>query len=307
MDLGMIETFLKKTNDYDTILVGTSHTENYLANEITDALNSKGTLKLCLSGGYPVELETIIRKAISSKKIKDIVYGFECYGFSVPANTPHQDRVFPYSLYKNPILFLFDRTSLKNSIKYLRIQKFKYYDDLNKLYYYWDEDNIQSMHKNFVSKENLSDVRRHFPNYKNFVNKKNFNDFSAIDLHLLPLMRENPNINFYIQIIPYSWVWFDSTDKFEKFLSIIDYLVKNSAKFPNVKIYGFHDLKFVGNLRNYYNSSHYQPDVNRYMLYCIKNDLHRLTVDNLEEYEMNMLKNLQSFEIKEIVMKKWMR
>lgn len=299
MDLGMIEMFLKKTDDYDTILVGTSHTENYLANEITDTLNSKGTLKLCLSGGHPIELEAIARKAISSGKIKNMVYGFECYGFIVPANTPHQYRIFPYNIYKYPILFLFDKSSLKNSLKYLNLQKFKYYDDLNKLYYYWDEDYIQLAHKNFVSEENLVNLKRDFPDYKNFVDNKKFSDFSAIDSHLLPLIRENPNINFYIQIIPYSWAWFISFDKIEKFLSIIDYLVQSLASFPNVKIYGFHDLKFVGNLRNYYNDSHYQPEVNRYMLYCIKNDLHRITTDNLENYKINMLKNLQSFEIKD--------
>ena len=68
---------------------------------------------------------------------------------------------------------------------------------------------------------------------------------------------------------------------------------------PNVKIYGFYNCTFVNNLANYYNSSHYQPDVNRYMLYAIKHDLHRITVENIEKYEQQMLKNLRNFKIQE--------
>ena len=103
MNLGQIETFLTKTNDYDSILIGTSHTENFYANDITQAFGSVGTLKLCLSGGYPIELETITQKAIDTGKVKNVVYGFEIYGFSEPKNTPHQQRVFPYNVYKNKL------------------------------------------------------------------------------------------------------------------------------------------------------------------------------------------------------------
>ena len=48
MNLGQIETFLAKTKNYDSILIGTSHTENFYANDITQALDSIGTLKLLL-------------------------------------------------------------------------------------------------------------------------------------------------------------------------------------------------------------------------------------------------------------------
>ena len=76
-------------------------------------------------------------------------------------------------------------------------------------------------------------------------------------------------------------------------------MVLTLGKHPNVHIYGSHDCKFPHNLANYYNESHYQPDVNRYMMFSIKNNLHILTPENIDLYEQQMLENLKNFEIKE--------
>lgn len=307
MDLGEIDTFLKKTNDYDTILVGTSLTENFYANEITEALNSKGTLKLCLSGGFPVELQVITEKALSYKKIKYIVWGFDLFTFCEPANTLHQQRIFPYKLYQKDYYkysLLFDWAFIRQSFKRLVLffqrynSKFKFYEDLNKLYYYWDWPEIQNMHKDFISPRKLDEMRVNFPNYKDF-NLSYTGNFSAVDVHLLPLVKDNPDVQFYFLITPPSWAYFDNVSNTQKYFSLQRYFVLKLGKYKNVHIYGFHTCKFIYNLANYYNSSHYQSDVNRYMLYSIKHDLHRLTPENIDLYEQNMLGNLKNFEIKE--------
>lgn len=308
MDLGQIETFLAKTNNYDSILIGTSHTENYFANDITQALDSVGTLKLCLSGGYPIELETIMQKAIDTGKVKNVVYGFEIYGFSEPQNTPHNQRVFPYNIYKNKYLSLFNIQTIKISIKlllehiYPRLRlhfSWTSYKNLNTLYYYWHENSIKKMHEDFICDENLLKLKENLPNNEDYFINCNYKDVSAINTHLLPILKNNPNINFHIQIIPYSWGWFSNFEKINKAFCLQKYLVKQCQHLSNVKIYGFHNCAFVNNLANYYNESHYQPDINRYMLYAIKHDLHRLTEENINKYEQQMLKNLKSFKIKE--------
>lgn len=99
-NLGLIETFLKKSDDYDSILIGTSHTQNFIASEITQVLNTKGTLKLYLFGGQPVEFEAIAKKALSSNKVKKILWGLETIFFRKPAYTPHSKRTFPYDWYR---------------------------------------------------------------------------------------------------------------------------------------------------------------------------------------------------------------
>jgi len=308
MNLGQIETFLAKTNDYDSILIGTSHTENFYANDITQALGSAGTLKLCLSGGYPIELETITQKAIDTGKVKNVVYGFEIYGFSAPKNTPHSQRVFPYNVYKNKYLSLLNIQIIRNSIKLLIFYLYSglnlhfswsSYPNLNELYYYWHEDYIQKAHKGFINNKNLLNLEKSLPDNKNYFIDFDYEDFSAINTHLLPILKNNPNINFHLPIIPYSWTWFDNFEKLNKAFCLQNYLVQQCQSLPNVKIYGFHNCTFVNNLANYYNASHYQPDVNRYMLYAIKHNLHRITAENIEKYKQQMLENLSNFKIQE--------
>lgn len=307
MNLGEIDTFLKKTDDYDTILVGTSVTENFHANEITEALNSKGTLKLCLSGGQPVELQAIIERALSSKKIKHVVWGFDLFTFCEPANTPHQQRIFPYKLYQKDYYkysLLFDWAFIRQVFKRLILffqrynSKFKFYEDLNKLYYYWDWPEIQKMHKDFISACKLNEMRKDFPNYKDFQFTST-EKFSSVDVYLLPLVEMHPEIQFYFLITPISWTYFGSVQQAQRYFSLQRYLVLKLEKYKNVHIYGFHTCNFIHNLANYCNAIHYHPDVNRYMLYSIKHNLHRLTPENIDTYEQKMLENLKSFEIKE--------
>lgn len=295
MNLGQIESYLKNSVDFDTILVGTSHTENTLGDDVTQAVHGKGSLKLCLSGGRPIELECMIRTALPSKSLKNIVYGFEIYSFRGPANTPHPQREFPYELYRNKLRILFNKQNLKYSLG-LSFTKHLYYD-LNRLYYYWDWLEIQDMYKKYISEGAVEEYRKCASCFKDYKINRNFNDFSAIETHLLPLIRENPDINFYIPIIPYSWLWFTTPKHLDDAFALQRYLVEKCSAFKNVKIYGFHDTKIVNNIKNYYNFSHYQPDINRYMMHCIEHDLHRLTPENIDAYEQAMLKNLKEFEI----------
>ena len=100
MNRGQIETFLVKTDDYDSILVGTSHTENVYGSELTRVLNSRGTLKLTQGGVPPSMIERVVKKAVSTGKIKNVVYGFELSHFMQPANTWHQSKFSIYDVNK---------------------------------------------------------------------------------------------------------------------------------------------------------------------------------------------------------------
>ncbi|MDR0393380.1 MAG: hypothetical protein LBH52_04085 [Puniceicoccales bacterium] len=309
MNLGQIETFLKKTDDYDTLLVGTSHTENFLADEITHALKSKGTLKLCLSGGYPVELEAIIQKALTTGKVKNIVWGFELSQFILPAYTPHESRIFPYHLYKNKWPLPFDarvlRTSLKLLLWHCEFKNIKfswhYNNTLSSVYFYHNLPYIFDMHRRFVAPDNLRQCQTNRYRYDTFLCPNWDETFSAIDMHLIPIIEAHPEVQFYIPIIPYSWIYFISRNSgnTEKIILCQRYLCKRASAFKNTHVYAFHTCQFPHNLANYYNETHYHPDINRYMLYAIQNNRHRLTTENLEQYEQTMIENLKAFEIKD--------
>ena len=57
INLGQIETYLKRSNDYDGILVGSSHTMNFKGSDLAKAVGAKGVLKLCGDGMTSEELQ----------------------------------------------------------------------------------------------------------------------------------------------------------------------------------------------------------------------------------------------------------
>jgi hypothetical protein len=153
------------------------------------------------------------------------------------------------------------------------------------------------MHRRFVALDALTKCYR----YDTFQCPNGDEIFSAIDTHLIPIIEAHPEIQFHILIIPYSWIYFVSqnSEKTEKAILYQRYLCKQASRFKNTRLYAFHTCQFPNNLANYYHETHYHPDINRYMLYAIQNNRHRLTMENLEQYEQAMIENLKAFEIKD--------
>ncbi len=316
-NLGQIETFLKKTDDYDSILIGTSHTMNFIGNEISKSLDSKGTLKLCLGGGYPVELEAIAQKAFSSKKVKKVLWGFETIFFTKPAYTPHPQRVFPYFLYTSffgKYTLLINHQILKETIWSLvyHLSNYRLLSNriletkLDKTHYYYDTPYIAKQYLQFCSESNLQDIKSKKETFDTFKHQVDSKVFSAIDEHFIPLIENHPETEFYVLLMPYSCAYFISLgeQEYQDILACQRYLIQHCSKFPNVRFYAFNTCEFTQNLGNYYNQTHYHPDINRYMLYAIEKDCHRLTLSNLDAYEKAMISNLKSFEVKDAYPKK---
>ena len=307
LDRGLIESFLAKKDDYDTLLLGSSHFMNTTNKDILEALNAKGCLRLCLWGASVPELECIAKKAISTGKVKNIIWGFEVFNYFEPSQ-----RVFPYDIYKNKINSLFyidhlfgtfsmiaEKMNLPFIFKLLNPNyTINIYKNIEDIFYYDDLPYIQRMFSRWTQPQSLAQLQGKYSFMKKYEIKP-FEDCSFIRDHLIPIAKENPNVNFHILIAPNSWVFYKTNARLDAVFSWQKYLVQQCQDLPNVKVYGFHDCAFVNNLANYFDRSHYHPDVNRYMMFSIKNNLHRLTPENIDLYEQRMLENLKSFEIKE--------
>lgn len=305
-NLGQIETFLNKTEDYDTILVSSSLMKNTYAKDIAFSVKSnKKALKLCLPGIFPEEMDYMVRMIAKNHSVKNIILCFDTYQFSYPAHTPHWYRKFPYSLYNNKYLIFFSYLNLKHSIKSLLLKSYEpesYFKDLDSLYFYYNFPRIQKNKIDFLSDRHINDLKRHFHlNFDNFNSIYCNADFSSIDTHLLPLLKANPNINFYIPIMPHSILHWgvDNCERLDTAFSLQRYLVKKCEKLDNVKIFGFFDCNFVINIGNYHDYIHFHPNINQYILYSIRNNIHFLTKNNFDNYEKKSIKNFKTFKFKD--------
>lgn len=98
-----------------------------------------------------------------------------------------------------------------------------------------------------------------------------------------------PETEFYLVFPPYSRFEFArwrqvSPQWFYLHQQIIRYVVDRAAELGNVFIYGFEDCKFVEDIANYKDTTHYHPQINEYIIDSIASGKHLLTSRNVTDY-----------------------
>ena len=313
INLGQIETYLKRSNDYDGILVGSSYSMNFQGSDLAKAVGAKGVLKLC-DNDQPIDCGmNWVKICADTHKLKHCFVVRDAICYSWFTDQPLIRKEF----YVNH-----PKCSLWNVSSFLALARrcaheLKFKLEHKELWWLWKD--ISEVHRwyeyrlhNFVTWINpycLSQLKHSAKDFKNYaINQQD----CAVFVHhfndvLLRTIKENSSIIFYVMLGPCAFTQPDmylncitnwTADSFYNTLfNGWRHLITACADLPNVKIYGWHDCAFVSNIANYCDESHYHPDINRYMAWCIEHDKHRLTKENYDAYEARCVENLRAFKI----------
>ncbi|PID29738.1 MAG: hypothetical protein CSB55_01200 [Candidatus Cloacimonadota bacterium] len=80
-------------------------------------------------------------------------------------------------------------------------------------------------------------------------------------------------------------------------------MIKESKRFPNIKIYGFGDTDYPDNTAHYKNLTHYHYGFNTVMLQYISKNKGLLTSENTEKYLDVFTRKSLNFDLDEIACK----
>ena len=86
-------------------------------------------------------------------------------------------------------------------------------------------------------------------------------------------------------------------DKYALHKFVIRYIVESSKNMNNVYIYGFEDLPYSDDIRNYKDTGHYHYTFNSYILNAIAHNKHRLPIENIDTYLAEAERRLHIFDI----------
>ncbi len=109
-----------------------------------------------------------------------------------------------------------------------------------------------------------------------------------IEQNVVSLARENPDIEYYIYISPYSIYYMDywyQLGQLERQLAAEKYVIELLLQQDNIHVFSFfmeHEL--IENLDNYRDVAHHKGDVNSQILVWMSEGKHELTGDNYEAY-----------------------
>jgi hypothetical protein len=300
---------LAKSYPYDTLLLGTSMTENFHLHNIKKNPNFAHPIKLSLEGASIYELRDLIQLAIHThKNLKNIILDIEVFSFKRGSQEQYKASTFPTYLYDtnsfNDISYLLNFKVFKKSLKVLKepYNKNRIEKQLDSLYN-WQQACAHSFtlrnvlnSYNFSSEEDKKNKLKLFKqDYQFKILKENF------DKALYPLLTHNPKITFYLFYPPYSVLSLKIAKQAKALPDILEfkrYVVKKCANLPNVKIYDFQvDFATTNKLSNYKDLGHYHERINALMLEYIQQNKFRVTQKNIDEYIKELKRNTENFKV----------
>lgn len=281
-----------KNYDFNSLILGTSMTENFVINEVEEILNFSKVIKLCISGGTGKEQNITLQTAIDNNKhLKNVLWGLDIFSFiGEPDKLKFGKNSFPYYLYDNNISndykYLLSMNTLENSFKILTNSEKKSSNyDYNKMYQWQHkaekEFKVENVYKAWEKR------KTGFNN--NSISEQKFNYLkNNFYVNFLSLIQNNPQINFKIFFPPYSiltFKTFEEQDLISDILEFKKYIYNSLLPYQNVKIYDFQTEKSIThNLSNYKDLSHYHQKVNYWILEQIKENKYLITKENYNNY-----------------------
>lgn len=124
--------------------------------------------------------------------------------------------------------------------------------------------------------------------------------YENIDNEIGEIIKENKNTTFYLVLAPFSRLYYkinSCQNTINQVKESLIYILKKYGN-KNVRIYGFDNTFFPDNIENYIDFIHYDEKVNSFMLDAIKNDTHRITLENVDSYFEEMRKKIEAYDIK---------
>lgn len=284
---------LAKYVDYDSVITGSSMTQNFETNQFAALFGGK-IIKLTFSGGcvdnYMVLFSQVFTK---NRNIKNIFYGLDMPMYINDINE-NSDAIPKYLVDDNiftDINYLFNKEVLYEHVPY--VLKNERPIDWNKIYLWYPgfEFSEEIARKNYTRPDiqHLSSTE---------VKKLTTNVQQNLE-RLEQVISSNPNTEFYVFLPPYSILYYDFANRLGKLSAVLDgyELVLNSlVQYDNVRLSAFYyDKDIILNLDNYKDYSHYSEKINAFIADKMADGTYEINKDNVDDYLRNSRKFFEEY------------
>ncbi|PZD95467.1 hypothetical protein DNH61_13105 [Paenibacillus sambharensis] len=289
---------LARHYEYDTIIIGTSMTENFLPSEVDAALGGQ-TLKLSMRGSTAAEQYEIAKLALKTGKPKRVLWGLDY--FALRDGMRDDQGPFPGYLYDNKLWndyrywfneFTFRQLTngiMKNLLND-RDQELEYLYNWNSHVKFGEEHVLKH-----YAKARQSEVYFGLNETPIEVVQDNFSRY------ILPLVQEYSEVEFIFYYPPYSVlrhaVWQEANEqRFENQLTMKRWVQEQFGHLFNVRVYDFQTkADWTYNLDLYKDLSHHKQELNSQIIRLIGQDdsRYRVTLDNVEQFNEQLRQQIR--------------
>ncbi len=279
--------------EYDSVIVGTSMTENFHTSWFDEAMGWK-TLKLSYSGASTDDLKAILDQVYSDEESpQNIVMDLNAYQLMVDPASVYAPR--PEYLYDEKIVtdvsYLYNQDVLLASVNRVLDGLHGKESNLDEAYTWEDEIHFGKTHVWEAEWQTRYGMVYEPVNLK--VCDQNMDN-------ILPFIEAHPETTFYIFYPPYSMMYWEREmirGSWEEILVLYKYSIERFLEYENVELYYFQDEKeIISDLDNYRDATHHRPEYNKYICECIAAKRNLLTKENYEARIQDMYEYVQKFD-----------
>lgn len=272
-----------KTFDYDSLIVGSSVSENYNNHWFDEGFDCT-SIKAIRSYGATADLCYLLDVAFAHQDIQYVFYNLDPSALSADPVPTYESTGCPMYLYDdnhfNDIEYLLNKDVLFEKIPYMLANSFigDYDEGLSYNWAQWKSFSEDMLLSQYIRRPSIQEMKPADYYQHN------------LDANLALLTEQitsHPETNFKIFIPPYSMLWWDSmhrTGETETYLYNMEHAMEELLTYDNVELYFFlNDREIVTNLNNYMDLLHFSQDINKYIYECLAADNHRITADNYKD------------------------
>lgn len=257
---------LARTQDFDTVVLGTSHMENARPSVIARAVGGRA-VKLAIAGSVIHEQSLLAGLALDRGTVERVIWGIDFNSFAIVGRVATEYGPFPMHLYRGPWAaagpYLLSWDTLADSVAALRATTAVDLDALNTWpdYAYGSE----RVHGDwdFQATRWTPRLRRHWtdgvPRWPALV--------AAFDAEVLAHARAHPGTRFDLVFLPYTLLEYandfrlDDKRLFQR-LVLVEKVRELARELPNVRVWDFGpDLAIARDESLYKDLTHLHPRV----------------------------------------------
>lgn len=278
--------------DYDAMVIGTSMAENYKTSEV-DELFGVNSIKTTFAGGTYKELNDNIANAIEANPDLKLVIRPLDYSYIMDDANRIRDDLgdYPDYLYDdnifNDVNYFFNKEVLFGICIPMLVDAaagkeagITSFDD----YANWMDTAEFGADAVFGDRTTFAEPTSRAP----FVDEVKQQVEENITQNVVQLAKDNPDIQFYYYLTPYSIAWWGSQNELgtvQRWIAAEKYAIELMLECDNIHLYSFNnEFDLTTNLDNYRDECHHGDWINSQILGWMYSGTDELTKDNYEEY-----------------------
>ena len=276
---------IARNYDYDRAIVGSSFFENITGSETDKAFGGGKTFNLSLSAITAYDARKLIEVALSTHKVKQVIYNIDFNAFSGPPDRTGFTEPLPLYLYDsarwNDYPYVLSIATLRKSISILLGRHEPgYRTDRDSPWYWADVEPFGAKH--VVEGIDLKDMNRRFKQPPRTLEGM----MKSFEANVVPLVRDHPRTEFIFVWPPYSilvWVDFRQRGQLDLSLEFKRRLFEALAKYPNARIHDFQTrTDWITDLEEYRDMYHFSPKISSAMVKAIAAGEERVTAQDVD-------------------------